>query len=225
MFGAPIGRRLLLITAAASAAVLALVPAAGASAHPVARSPCPSCGRNLVLNPGAESARGAGGDIRVRTPDWKQTGGFTATQYAWSSGDVSATTHGPRRRGKNYFYGGPASARSTGTQVRTVAAGGIRSGKVRYILSGWLGGFDGQNDHATLVLTFEKADGTVVGSVRLGPVTEAQRKGVSELLFRSVKGKVPSATRKLKIELIMVRASGSDNDGLADNLSLVLRFT
>jgi hypothetical protein len=59
----------------------------------------------------------------------------------------------------------PGLGRSTGTQVRTVVAGGIRSGKVRYVLSGWLGGFDGQSDHATLVLTFEKADGTVIGSV------------------------------------------------------------
>ena len=225
MFGAPLGRRLLLVTAAASAAVLTLVPAAGASAQPAAKSPCPSCGHNLILNSRRGARTGAGSDVKVRTPDWKQTGGFTATQYAWTSGDVSATTPGPKHRGKNYFYGGPASARSTGTQVRTVTAGGIRSGKVRYLLSGWLGGFDGQGDHTTLVLTFERADGTVIGSVRLGPVTEAQRKGVSELLFRSVRGKVPSATRKLKIELIMVRASGSDNDGLADNLSLVLHFT
>jgi hypothetical protein len=32
---------------------------------------------------------------------------------------------------------------------------------------------------------------------------------------------VPSGTRELKVELIMTREAGSDDDGLADSLSLV----
>lgn len=213
-------RRHFLICIAALAPVLAFAPAAGASARLVA-SPCPSCGHNLIENPGAEAGKGAAGDVRVKVPDWKQTHGFTATQYAWAGGDLSATSPGPKDRGKNYFYGGPDSARSTGTQVITVAAGAIAAGDVQYTLSGWLGGYDSQGDHATLNVTFENASGQAIGTAHIGPVTEAQRKGISELLSRSSTGMVPPATAEVEIQLVMMREAGSDDDGLADNLSLV----
>jgi len=202
------------------ASILTFAPAAGANDHLVVSS-CPACGHNLIENPGAEAGKGAGSDVRVKVPHWKQTHGFTAAQYAWSGGDLSATTPGPKHRGKNYFYGGPDSARSTGTQVTTVATGGIQTGTVQYTLSGWLGGWESQGDHATLNVTFENAGGQAVGTAHIGPVSQAQRKGNSELLFRSSTGMVPSATAKLKIQLVMVREAGSDDDGLADNLSLV----
>jgi hypothetical protein len=220
MFACLIGRRLFVIFAVVWAAVLAVGPAAGAGVR-VVSSPCPSCGHNLIENPGAEKGKGADGDYKVKVPDWKQTHGFTAAQYAWSGGDLSATSPGPKNRGKNYFYGGPDSARSSGTEVITVAAGGITTGHVQYTLSGWLGGYDSQGDHATLTVTFENASGTAVGSAQIGPVTEAQRKGVSELLLRSSTGMVPPTTAGLEIQLVMVRDAGSDDDGLADNLSLV----
>jgi len=73
-----------------------------------------------------------------------------------------------------------------------------------------------------LDVTFENAKGKAIGkTVGIGPVTEAQRGGVSELLFRSRTGVVPAGTRELKVELIMTREAGSDDDGLADSLSLV----
>jgi len=223
MFGSRAGRRLLLITAA-SATAAAIVPVAAASASGAAGNPCPSCGHNLIVNAGAEKGIGANSDTKVKVPGWKQTGSFTATLYTWSGGDVSPTSPGPKHRGKNYFYGGPAAARSTGTQVIKVAAGGISGGKVHYTLSGWLGGFDGQGDHAVLTITFENGKGKAIRSAHIGPVTEAQRKGTSEMLLRSHSGVVPAATRSIKVKLVMTRTDGSDNDGLADNLSLVLKL-
>jgi len=217
------GRRLLVITAA-SVAAAAIVPLAAASASQAATSPCPSCGHNLIVNPGAETGKGANSDTKVKVPGWKQTGSFTATLYTWSGGDVSPTTTGPKHRGKNYFYGGPAAARSTGTQVIKVAARGISGGKVRYTLSGWLGGFDGQGDHAVLSVTFVNGKGKAIGTGHIGPVTEAQRKGNSEMLFRTHRGVVPAGTRSIRVKLVMTRTDGSDNDGLADNLSLVLKL-
>jgi len=210
---------------AAIAAALAVSPAASARSHAAAASACPSCGHNLIQNPGAETGKGANGDTVVTVPDWKQTAGFTAALYSWSGGDLSAKTPGPKDRGKNYFYGGPSSAQSTGTQVIAVAPGGISSGTVDYALSGWLGGFDSQADYAVLRLTFEDASGKAIATTQIGPVTETQRKGASELLYRSDTGTVPAATEQIKVELIMVRKSGSDDDGLADNLSLVLTST
>jgi hypothetical protein len=193
---------------------------AGVAAAPV----CPSCGHNLILNPGADAAKGTSSDSVVKVPHWKGTHGFTAATYAWGKsggGDLSPTSPGPKNRGANYFYGGPDSAVSTGTQVISVAAGGITTGKVHWTLAGWLGGFSSQADHAVLDLTFENAKGKAIATYGIGPVTEAQRRGVSKLLLRQRTGVVPTGTRELKIELILTRDAGSDNDGLADSLSLV----
>jgi hypothetical protein len=219
----PRTRSLFLLTAAAVSASLVAAMPAGAADLPARTSSCPSCGHNLIKNPGAEAGKGTVSDTVVKVPGWKQKGGFTAAQYAWSGGDLSKTSPGPKHRGKNYFYGGPDAAVSTGTQVVGVSGRAIGKGKVRYKLAGWLGGYDSQGDYATLTVTFEKADGAAIRTARIGPVTEAQRKGTSKLLPRARKGTVPAATRLVKIQLVMIREAGSDNDGLADNLTLVFR--
>jgi hypothetical protein len=204
---------------AVSAAATAV--AGGAAGSPPRAATCPSCGHNLISNPGAEAAAGAGADVVVKVPGWAPTNGFTAAQYVWSGGDISPTSRGPAARGKNYFYGGPDAAMSTGTQVTKIAGGEVSTGKVSYKLSGWLGGYSSQEDDAWLTATFEKKSGAAISSVTIGPVTEAQRKDVSELLFRQKAGKVPAATAKVSLVLTMRRYQGSDDDGLADNLSLV----
>lgn len=220
MFWSRTGSRFVLITAAAATAV-GLMPAVAASASPAASNPCPSCGHNLIVNPGAETGKGADGDLKVKTPGWKQTSNFTEVLYTWSSGDVSPTSKGPKQRGKNYFCGGPDNAKSTGTQTIKITAKGVGSGKVHYALSGWFGGFSSQTDNATLLVTFENGAGKAVGTAQVGPVTASQRKDVSEMLQRTASGVVPSSTRSVLLKLVMKRDSGSDNDGIADNLSLV----
>jgi hypothetical protein len=226
MFGSRIGSRFMLITAAAAAAAAAVAVAAGigpavaASARPAASNPGPSCGHTLIVNPGAEKGMGANGDLKVKTPGWKQASNFTEVLYTWSAGDVKPTSKGPKQRGKNYFYGGPDNAKSSGTQVIKITAKGVGSGKVHYALSGWLGGFSSQSDNATLFVTFENSKGKAVGTTQIGPVTESQRHGVSEMLQRKANGVVPGSTRGVLVKLVMKRTDGSDNDGLADNLSL-----
>jgi hypothetical protein len=184
---------------------------------------CPSCGHNLILNPGADAAQGASSDSVVKVPHWKDTHGFTAVTYYWghTGGDLLPSSAGPKNRGANYFYGGPASALSTGTQEIAVAAGGVATGKVHYTLAGWLGGYSSQGDHAELYVTFQNSKGKTIAISAIGPVTEAQRRGVSKLLLRFRSGVVPAGTRELKVELVLTRDAGSDNDGLADSLSLV----
>ena len=215
--------RLLTAGAVIAAAAFAVTPSvAEASSAPVV-GPCHACGRNLIANPGAEAGKGADADVIVKVPDWKQTGAFTAAQYAWAA-DLSTTTPGPTKRGKNYFYGGPSASISTGTQVIKVGTGGISAGRVSYVLSAWLGGYSDQPDNARLMATFESSAGTVLKTVTLGPVTVGQRHDVSGLFLRQSTGKVPATTVQIKVELVMTLLEGGDNDGLADNLSLVFSY-
>jgi hypothetical protein len=213
------------VTMLASALALGAVSLAGASiagAQADARpTTCASCGHNLIKNGGAEAGKGAVADVKVKVPDWTQTKKFTVVRYTWSSGDLTKHSVGPGNRGKNYFYGGPDNHVSTGSQVVPVAAGGVSSGTVTFKLSGWLGGYSSQTDNAVLTARFEKANGAALSTATIGPVTEGQRKDVSELLRRSTTGKVPAGTRQVVVTLTMTRHSGTDNDGMADDLSLV----
>jgi len=216
-------RRVLTACAVIAAAAFAITPpVAEAGSAPVV-GPCHACGRNLIANPGAEAGKGADADVIVKVPDWKQTGAFTAAQYAWDA-DLSTTTPGPTKRGKNYFYGGRSALLSTGTQVITVGTGGISSGRVSYVLSAWLGGYSDQPDNARLIVTFESSAGMALKMTTIGPVTVAQRHDVSGLFLRQGTGKVPAETQKVKVELVMTLLEGGDNDGLADNLSLVFSY-
>jgi hypothetical protein len=213
--------RFLATGALVGAATVAGTVGAAAGQEPASSLSCSACGHNLVLGPGAEAGPGTNEDAVVKVPYWKPTGGFTAAQYAWSGGDLSATTPGPKNRGKNYFYGGPDAARSTGTQVINVPAAGVAGGRATFVLSGWLGGYSSQGDNAAVYVTFASSAGSPLAKATLGPVTEAQRDGTSELLFRRASGPVPAATRTVVVKLVMSRTDGSDNDGMADNLSLV----
>jgi hypothetical protein len=186
---------------------------------------CTICGHNLISNPGAEASPGTQSDSVVHVPGWKLAqGSFTAASYAWGGGDLSATTPGPPNRGKNYFYGGPDAAVSVGTQTLLLAAGAtqISTGKVTATLGAWLGGYVDQGDDAALTVSFQGANDQVLKALTIGPVTAAQRKDTSELLHRGTTTVVPVGTTTAVLTLRLVRYSGDDNDGMADNLSLVL---
>jgi hypothetical protein len=206
-----------------SVAGTSLAAASGTSAHSEAAPAihCAACGHNLIKNGGAEAGKGANADVKVKVPDWTPTKHFTAARYTWTGGDLSPTSPGAPHRGKNYFYGGPESTRSSGSQTVTVAGSGVSTGKVTFKLSGWLGGYSDQSDRATLTASFERANGTVLSAASIGPVSVGARHDISKLLHRSTTGKVPAGTRKIALTLVMSRGSGSDNDGMADNLSLV----
>ncbi len=166
----------------------------------------------------------------MQVPGWTRAkGSFTAASYRWSGGDLSATTPGPPNRGTNYFYGGPSPANggSVGEGTQTVslskAATAIATGKVTATLSGWLGGLSGQRDNAKLSLTFLGASGQALGTLTLGPVpAHGKPAAASALLLKSATGNVPKGTVSAQISLLLTRLDGSDNDGMADNLSLTL---
>jgi hypothetical protein len=179
--------------------------------------------QNLILNPGAEDSQGSPTGAVTDVPSWKRTGAFTAVQYD-ASAFPSSKDPGPPDRGKNFFAGGPSVERSTGTQQITlvVPATDIDAGIVKYVLSGWLGGYQSQNDHATVTATFVNQSGTPLGHAVIGPVMASDRGNNTEFLERSTTGLLPKGTRSVVVTMTMVRTDGDYNDGYVDNLSLVL---
>ena len=56
----------------------------------------------------------------------------------------------------------------------------------------------------------------------LGPVTQAERAGVSNLLPRAASFPVPAGTRSIRVTITATRAQGNFNDGYVDNVALSL---
>lgn len=210
--------------------VLVLAGLLGLIAVPPAAAVVPT--GNLIQNPGAESDVGStdascGGDLDVS--GWApETGTFSAIQYG--TGDFPSTAESAEiGGGSNLFTGGcPSTNVSTGEQTAgvTEAAPEIDAGQVTATLSGYLGGFSGQDDQATVEVFFLGPEGGDLGSagadLAIGPVTAADRANLTDMLLRSANSGVPVGTRSILTRLTLTRFSGSSNDGYADNLSLTL---
>jgi len=201
--------------AAALSLLVALAPAfAGGATY----------GKNLIRNPGAEAGAGSedGNDL-LPIPKWETSGNFTAVVYG--APDFPAPTDpGPKKRGLNFFAGGPDAATSSARQAIDVSAyaANIDARAVRYAASGWLGGFGSQDDGAALKFVFADAAGAELRSLVMDGPTAAERGNVTALMKRSSHGVVPRGTRTVLVELTMTRVAGNYNDGYADALSFVL---
>ncbi|MGB2938710.1 MAG: hypothetical protein WBD38_00215, partial [Candidatus Dormiibacterota bacterium] len=181
-------------------------------------------GHNLVVNGNAEANAGAVNDTTVVAPQgWQTTDKFTVIKYG-AAGVIGTNDPGPPDRGSNLFAGGPDNPKSSATQTIDVSqgGGGIDSGDKKYTLSGYLGGFETQGDNATVIATFQDANGNSLGTDKVGPVTEAARKNQTSLVKSEATGNVPKGTRKIVIEIDMLRTAGNYNDGYADDVSLTI---
>jgi uncharacterized protein (TIGR03437 family) len=187
-----------------------------------------SLGRNLIANGNADQPAIADptqiGDVVYSVPGWATTGTFTIDSYTHSNADLDNNSPGPADRGSFYFYGGPGSEVSTGTQDIDLssAANLVDGGTVTFALNGWIGGYSSQNDNTTLTVQFQNWKRDVLGTATLGPIMASDRNNNSALLQLSKNGGVPTGTRVIHVDLTMKRTDGSDNDGMADSLSLVL---
>ncbi len=199
--------------------VVALVASAGTLLAPAAGS---QSGANLVKNPGAEDSPGGACDDNTGfSPPvgWQVTGRLTALKN-----DCPPATGGVA--GNQMFAGGPNRGVSTGSQVVDLAAyaSAIDGSATQATLSGLLGGWQDQGDYATVEVTFLDQAGRSLGSLKIGPVTAADRGNKTVLLPRSTTGAVPSGSRKARIVLTAAYVAGAVyNDGYADDISLTLR--
>jgi hypothetical protein len=209
--------RKLLLTAVLGAAVataLALAMTASAAA-------CAVCGKNLIKNPGADAglgvtAVGASGLV----PGWTIAAGqFGAASYTFPNGWFSATSKGPAKRGKNYFFGGTtteavSAPASVGTQ--TIALPRSAVGR-KATLSGWLGNY--VENRAQVRAEFMDASGAVLSLVRIGPAVTIAG---TDMSLRTRSGKVPAKTTQVKISVIFSGGGAAYKLAGADSLSLVL---
>lgn len=227
-----ISTRSAVVVAVAAAGLAAMAPAVAQAAshsgarHPAARHPAAATVVNLIKDSGAEKAKpdSAGGLVKV--PGWNPAKGtqFTAVAYGASGGFPASSSPGPKHRGKAFFAGGPSGNSSSASQTDSLKADAtlIASGKAKFALTGWLGGFSSQADYATLTVTWISAKGKALGHTTIGPVTPTQRHDVTGMLRRSKSGTVPKGAASARVSLRMVRVDGSYIDGYADNLSLTI---
>ena len=207
-----------------SFAMLALTVVTGAAPALGATGNGALFGRNLVVNGNAETNLGSDDETIVVSPaGWKTTGQFGVFKYGGIFGFPDRNVPGPPDRGNNFFTGGDAAI-STATQIIDVArvAAAIDAGAVRYDLSAWLGGYDAQSDYATVSAVFLGVPSRALGTVRLGPVTPADRGERTSFVARSHAGSLPTGTRAVRIVLTAKRVVGTSNDGYIDDVSLVL---
>ncbi len=180
---------------------------------------------NLISNAGAEAAT-AGTAIRTAAdvPNWVRTANFSTDSYDDPDGDLAGSNLTSPKAGSNYFWGGTGSELSSAYQDIDISAAAslIDAGRVSYTLVGWLGGWASQGDNTVVTADFKKWDQTKLSTATIGPVTAADRNNVSGLLQRLTTGQIPAGTRVVRIRMTMSRTDGTANDGLADNLSLLL---
>jgi hypothetical protein len=187
--------------------------------------------QNLIVNFGAEDGPGsASGNDLEPVPGWTTTGTFTVVQYGASAAPVVAPGPG---FGNNFFSGGLQSDFLPGdpggpsesdqaTQFIDLSSIGssIDSGQIDFSMSGYFGGFLGQNDNASMYATFFNASNAAIGSsVTIGGFNSTARNNQSVLLYDSTQALIPAGARSVEITLLMTKVEGYYDDGYADNLS------
>ena len=197
---------------------------------PAADVVAPALDANLIANPGAQdyaavTALGAPSGDTLTVPDcWTSYSPLPAPDGTLESNTSSYSG----ASGGRDFYGGVSPSTvaingvtTVGTQLINVSAL-IVSGHP-YEFSGELGGYSTQGDYATVTAAFENASGAFLGRAILGPATEADRGGTSELIAETAHGTVPSGTTQVLVTISATGVGGGANlDGQADNLNLTI---
>jgi hypothetical protein len=197
---------------------------------PAADTVAPALDANLIANPGAEyyaavTALGAPAGDTLTVPDcWTSYSPLPAPDGTLES---LASTY-PGVAGSREFYGGKSpgtvaidGVTTVGTQLINVSA--LIVGGHPFELSGELGGYSTQDDYSTVSAAFESANGAILGRAVLGPATEADRGGTSELIAETLNGTVPAGTTQVLITIATTGVGGGANsDGQADNLNLTI---
>ncbi|WP_194914826.1 alkaline phosphatase family protein [Catenulispora rubra] len=220
------GRSLLLASTAAVALVVGTLSVSSAhSAHAATASAKAATSANLLVDAGAEDAAqcSSNGLDGMTMPGWTIVSGDPNAVCYGASGYPDASTPGSSNRGNQFFAGGGTGNSDLAQTVDvSAAASAIDAGGVPFGLSGWLGGYAGQNDRVGMTATFLNASGSALGSAAIAPVTNSDRGNVTDFLQRSATGTLPAGTRSVKVDLAFTWTAGDTTDGYADDLSLTV---
>jgi hypothetical protein len=88
-------------------------------------------------------------------------------------------------------------------------------------LAAVLGGYRASGDGAIAEATFRAPGGGSLGSIRIGPVSAADRAGATTLLPRRADAAIPPLTRTIAVTLRSTPAAGSYDDAYFDSVALV----
>lgn len=183
--------------------------------------------RELVSNGAAEIDRGTD-DPKTAKPaiGWHTVAGFAPVltlRYGTNGGFPRPDSPGASYHGLNFFWGGftPRASAYQDIDISSIAAD-VDARQVHFKLSAWLGGREKLADHSTVSVTFLDADGNTLGGAYIGPVTNADRGGVTSFQYRETSRVVPAGSRIARIAIVMVRFEGDSNDGYVDGISFFL---
>ena len=99
----------------------------------------------------------------------------------------------------------------------------IDSSSVSFNLSAWLGGIINQDDSAAVALTFSDFNSHALGNTTsIGPVLAIDRGSITSLIFQQANGVVPIGARIMIVLVTANRFAGTNNEGAADNIALLL---
>ena len=100
----------------------------------------------------------------------------------------------------------------------------IDANRVTYKLSAWLGGWDAQDDHATMWIEFVSSSNATLTNATITPILAVDRANVSQLLYREITGDVPINTRSATL-FVSMTANTFWNDGSVDDIAFQLSYT
>ncbi|WP_409436531.1 alkaline phosphatase family protein [Mycobacterium sp. SMC-14] len=191
--------------------------------------------QNLLVNPGFETADPSGsGYSGVTIPGWTETGTPTVIGYGTPVGYPSPlsfplpTVSGlfgfpqdaPPGGGDNFAGGGPVGTSTISQTVDVIGAAGTP-----YALSADLGGQTWNPSYASVQVSFLDANGNVVGTGSLNPVTVWDRWGFTGFEEREITGTVPDGAVSAKVTTTFTDENqylGDYNGAYADNESFTV---
>ena len=193
--------------------------------------------RNLIDNGDFESCTYGerlhnGYLVDVNIPGWDDRAPATMFPYK-SNGTyrgLRQNTPGPTDRGRYYFVGVTDCEISQQVDLDELASR-IDKSRIRFDLSGWLGGRGKEIDSVVIDVYFLDEEGRKMGESGLGPVTATHRQATTGLFYRQEQGPVPIGTRSVRIKLksihgalgVPAEQNNPTSDGYADNLRLILK--
>jgi hypothetical protein len=187
---------------------------------------------NLLVNPSFETADPSGsGFSGVTIPGWTESGTPTVIAYGTQGGyplglstplpkffDFPQTA--PAGGGENFAGGGPVATSTISQTVDLTGAAGTP-----FNLSADLGGQGLDPSVASVQVTFLDADGHVLGTDSLNPVTVWDRLGFTGFEERDISGTVPDGTTSAQVTTTFTDNDtflGNYNGSYADNESFTV---